>query len=407
MKKWIEKLISLGLRGLSMGSKFIVIIFITKNYSEYELGQFSLIQSSIILGFFLVGLDFYNYSNRELINNIEEPKKITNILLHQFILYLVSYMIFIPCFILFFNGSLFDSEYTVVFLLLLVAEHIGQEFFRILVVFKKILVANILLFVRAGLWVFVLLGLFYSNLSGLFTLNEIFYVWLTFSSINIIISAYIIFKDASFIGFKLQFDWLLGGLKVSLIFLSISMLSKFIEYGSRYIINYFEDSAQVGIFAFFSSVSNLIPVVVSTVVIIFQYPELVASYNDKKVFNRKFSVFKKEIFLLSIFLGVVLFFLLPFLLDYLNKDSLKNYFSIGIICLIANTLITISFIWHYKLYAARKDSKILLSTGFSFIVFLILSFFLTQQFSVFGSAIALLISSMALVLSKFFYARMV
>ena len=85
---------NLFIRGVTLGGKFIFIIFLAKNLTTDQLGEWGLFTTSIALSLYLVGLDFYTYSTRSL---LEYPiEKRGAMLRDQMVFYLIGYAILFP-----------------------------------------------------------------------------------------------------------------------------------------------------------------------------------------------------------------------------------------------------------------------------------------------------------------------
>ena len=58
-----------------MGSKFLLIIGLSKVLTIEDYGVFSLIVTSLTFLVFFLGIDFYNFSHREIIDNNDDKVK--------------------------------------------------------------------------------------------------------------------------------------------------------------------------------------------------------------------------------------------------------------------------------------------------------------------------------------------
>jgi len=90
----IERLINLALRGLSMGSKFFLVIFLAKYLSISDIGTYGLIVATVSFSIILLGGEFYTYSQRELLGL--DKSKWFCIIQHQTIATLLLYIVILP-----------------------------------------------------------------------------------------------------------------------------------------------------------------------------------------------------------------------------------------------------------------------------------------------------------------------
>ncbi|EER0199837.1 polysaccharide biosynthesis protein, partial [Escherichia coli] len=60
---------SVGLRGITLLTKFIFIVLLARLLPSTDLGVYGLINAAVGYGIFVVGFEFYTYSTREIINS--------------------------------------------------------------------------------------------------------------------------------------------------------------------------------------------------------------------------------------------------------------------------------------------------------------------------------------------------
>ena len=66
-----HKLVNVFLRISAIGSKFIVFTYLSKYFTDIEFGNYSLITSLVTIMIFVLGLDFYNFSIRDILKTKE------------------------------------------------------------------------------------------------------------------------------------------------------------------------------------------------------------------------------------------------------------------------------------------------------------------------------------------------
>ena len=132
----IKEFINVFLRGLTLFLKFSLTILLIRYFSVEDYGLFSLIQSTVIILTFVVGLDYYNFSHREMIRS--EFKDFNLHLNQQLLIYFIAYLAVIP--LAYFLLSTLRLENYLILILLVIAEHLSQEFYRILINTHKIII---------------------------------------------------------------------------------------------------------------------------------------------------------------------------------------------------------------------------------------------------------------------------
>lgn len=144
----ILRLTNVGLRTLSMGSKFALVIVMARLMDPSEIGLYGLFTATLALSMIMMGGDFYSYSQRELLGATKS--RWSFVLQHQLIAILILYIVLLPAQFLIFGFKLLPWHWVVWYFALLVLEHVAQEITRLLVAMQKQLWASLILFIRSG-----------------------------------------------------------------------------------------------------------------------------------------------------------------------------------------------------------------------------------------------------------------
>lgn len=390
-----DKFVNIIFRAATILLKFLLSIIIIKKISIEEYGVYGVFQSTVIIMSFVVGIDFYAYSSREILK--KNAHNFNFYFSNQLLLHALSYLIILPLTYLIFYLGILDKKYLILFYLILVTEHLSQELYRMLIILKKSVTATIILFVRSGLWVVILYFVWEEGIMSP-TLNTLLILWLSAALLSIIIGfAKLKFKWVS----EYDFLWIVKGVRIAFPFFVGTVLSKLIEFSGRYFLNYYWTSVEVGIFTFFSSVASILFVFVQTIVIIVIYPELLESKNKGyDPFLKKFNYFKNQILRFTI-LGTVLslLFIYPLLLFLDNALFFENMLSY-LILLISSFIFCFSFIPHYALYSYKIDSGILLAVIIGTITNLIVSYILVPPYGLLGASVSQLTAFVVIYIVK-------
>ena len=398
-----SSILNLGLRGLSMLAKFLLIIYIGKYLSVDELGEYGLFATTITIAIYFLGFDFYTYNTREILAK-EENERLP-LIRDQFIFHLLVYVIALPLLLTIFTLGIIKTEFIIYFYLILVFEHLSQELYRLYTTLKKPLFANFLLFMRTGLWVYAVISLWYFNIEGMMNLKTVLYGWTVGSFMSIIIGVVYLKKDYDFKSLTEKIDWLWikNGVKVSIPFFIGTLAYKVIEFSDRYMIDYYMTKADVGIYTFFSGIANTINIVVFTLVIMIYYPLLVEQYQNKNMdmFKKTLKVFSIKTITFSIFSALGILLLIGFVLDFMGKVEFQNNIEVLWILIIANIILNISFIPHYVLYVAQQDITIRDATLIGASLNIVLNLMLIKNYGIVGAAISTLLSFLIILLIKY------
>ena len=400
------KIINLALRGITLGSKFLLSIYLVKFLSLEANGQYGIFVATISMLTYVLGLDFYSFNNREILqeNSSKSGKKIKN----QFFLFTLVYLLVLPLLYVFGLFDFIGDKYILLFYLILIFDHISIELYRLLIVFSKPIQANINLFLRTGIWILVLIFAWHNDFKDLKNLKSVFNLWMVGSFLSIVYSIFSLSKVGISIPWrgKLETKWILTGLKIALPFFIATLSYKIIQFADRYMVEFYLGTKQTGIYYFFSNISMLIETFVQTTVVMIYSPQLIASFKKDKTFQINiFKIFSKEIIIYSVVAVVIVCAIIYPLLHVVEKTELFHSISVFFVMVTTRFIFNISLIYHFKLYVAKRDSLIMSSTLAAVLVNISLNFILIPLYGLIGGALATLISIFIMMSFKLFYAK--
>ncbi|NAS10974.1 oligosaccharide flippase family protein [Poritiphilus flavus] len=389
---------NLILRVFTVVAKFLLSILIVKKLGIYEMGVFGIFQTTVTLLIYLLGFDFYTYNTREILK--QQARGLNYYLVNQLFFHGLIYLLVLPAVIFVFLYNVVDFQYIWFFYGILVAEHLSQELYRILIVLKRSVIASAVLFVRSGLWILLLLLLWTFSDFGR-TINSVLILWL----IGAVIS---IFMALRYVPFKLNLKeidtkWIRKGVMISTPFFISTIFYKIMEFSGRYFLDYFSTKEAVGIFTFFYGISNALFVFVHATVIIVMSPHIIESAGQGiKSFNTVFGRFRKQVLVNTVvgfLIGAASIY--PFLYFFDSPELSENSF-VFFVLLMATFFFCCSYIPHYKLYAFKQDHKLLQASVLGAVINLGSNFLLVPKYGVMGAAFAQMLGMLALFLIKQF-----
>jgi O-antigen/teichoic acid export membrane protein len=397
------KLLNVFLRIGGIGSKFLIVTLMSKYFDVDVFGNYGLITSIITILIFVLGLDFYNFSVRDILKTNDQQETVNKVVL-TFIVYFCVYLLFILLGYFIFRYVDYIKPYLFLVLCLVITEHFSQEVYRLLIGFKKVLLANILLFFRTVSWSGIIIYYYYNN--SVITIDKIFSLWLIANSLTII---YVLILSISknynrILKSSLSFNWVKKGLRVCSIFFLATISLKSMEYANRFIVDFFMGEELAGIFLFYSNISILITVYINTIVISFELPELIKSINSPNI-HLLLKKFKKSLFIHIIISSVFIFLIIKPLLIWQNKAEFEKYLPIIYFLVVGIGLMNYSLFYHFKLYIYHKDKALLKSMVISAILSLILSISFTYFYGIYGATTAFVISCIILFYMRYYEAK--
>jgi O-antigen/teichoic acid export membrane protein len=385
-------LLNVGLRGVTLLSKFILLFFLAKYLEPDKVGLYGLVTATISYAFYFLGFEFYTFSNREIVKSHLENW--APILKSQAYFTAIMYLLLTPFLILIFTFKLLPFEIIGYFFVLLVLEHLSQEFNRIFVAMTKPLLASLILFVRSGLWVYFLVATMYFT-TDLHNLKYVFQFWIAGALIACLVSALYIYK-LKLPGWNLTVDksWIKRGCIRAAPFFLASAAIRGIFTIDRYWFEALTDLKTVGAYVLFMSLSNAIISFLDSGVFVFAYPQLIKAHENKSTleFNLKMKKLLKLVTGLLVISSPLIYFGTQPLLQILGKSHYIEFQWMLPALLLATSIFCLGLIPQYGLYAQEKDRHIIISNLISFFVFIATAAILSQFVKEWAILIALNIS---------------
>lgn len=377
-----------------MLAKFLLIIYIGKYLSVSELGEYGLFATTITIAIYFLGLDFYTYNTREILAKQHDER--LKLIRDQFVFHLLVYVVILPLLLTVFAMGIIKTEFIVYFYLILIFEHLSQELYRLFTTLKKPVFANVLLFIRTGVWVYVLIMFWLLGVESLMNLIVVWYGWAIGSFLSIVLGIIYLNREYTFSSLSNNVDWgwIINGIHISIPFFIGTLAYKIIEFSDRYMIDYYMTKADVGIYTFFGGIANTVNIVVFTLVIMIYYPLLVEQYQNAQIdkFKQTLKIFSSKTLITSLGVSVILLLLVWPVLEYMDKVEFQNSITVFWLLIVANIILNISMISHYHLYALKKDLIIRNATILGALVNIPLNIFFIKCFGLQGAAIATMMS---------------
>ncbi|WAB92582.1 hypothetical protein OSS47_00955 [Pseudomonas citronellolis] len=357
----LKRLCNVGLRGSTLASKFLLVFFLARLLSPAELGLFGLLSATIGYSLYILGFDFYTFSTREILKVPKSQRG--SILKNQASIFLVLYIIALPLLSIVFIKGLLPWKYAAWFFTLVILEHLTQELGRLLIAVSEQLAASIILFLRQGIWpILAVAAMSFSK--DLRTLDFILAAWCIGATFALLLGVFILFR-AGLSGWsaKVDWQWILRGLKVSSALLVATLAIRGVLTLDRYWVQSLSGLEVLGVYVLFISIGNALMSFLDAGVFSFIYPELIKAWHTRNIpkFRAELARLARQTLIVSaLFFGIALLAIEP-LLHWLGKDLYIAYQSIFPWTLLATTLYGVGMIPHYALYAMGYDRSIIYS----------------------------------------------
>lgn len=365
------RVLNILLRGSTLTCRFLFIFFLAKYVEPSVVGVYGLFTAAIGYSLYIVGLDFYTYTTREILKCEKSlwGKYLKGQIYLSTLLYISLFIISVPFIV---NGYL-PISILYWFVPILFLEHVNQEISRLLIALSKQTIASINLFIRQGVWALVAVGIMYFDESARH-IELVFSLWMTSGFLAAISGVYYLYRlNLGGWHSRVDISWIKKGIKTSIVFLMATLALRGVQTVDRYWLESLTNIDVVGAYILFVGVAGTAMTFLDAGVYSFSYPKLISANNisNKKEFNRilKSMTFLTVAFIL--FFSCVSLILLPLLLNWIGREVYLKYSSMYVWILLATVLNAFSMIPHYALYAQGRDKAIVLAHGMSVFIFVI------------------------------------
>ena len=352
-----------------MGSRFLLLFALARLLEPAEVGLFGLLLATVYFNMLLVGWDYYTYSHREMLALPRE--RWSFVLQHHALAIALLYACLLPLQVLLFSLGFLPREWFLWYMLLLVAEHLGQELTRLLVVMGRPLIASWILFLRTGAWVWVVVPLMWLT-PGLQRVEVVLVAWLVGASLAIPVAVTVIIRDvAPLRRWGVDYKWLRRGFRVGTLFLFATLCFRALLTADRYVVAHLVSEELLGVYVLYVGIAMALVNFLDSAVFAFLYPALVAANRrgNREAYGRIMREMTWSAVGISVGLAVAAALLGPFVLGWVGREVYLEHVHLLWLLLAVAVGYAVGMIPHYGLYARGADRGIIVAHASSLPVF--------------------------------------
>lgn len=386
----LKRLLNVALRSLSLGSRFALLFVLARLLTSAELGLYGLVVVTVSFSVLVLGGDYYTYSHRELMSRPREQWSF--VLQHQVLAVALLYVVLLPLQGLVFGFGLLPCSVAIWFFTLLVVEHLAQELNRLLVAMQMPLTASWVLFVRSGLWVWVVVPLMW-NISALQNLETIFLAWFVGSLLAVLLGVGAVWRAIpNWQWWRIDWAWLRTGYRKGLMFLTATMCFRTLFTADRYILEHFAGADMLGAYVLYCGMAMAIVNFMDPAIFSFLYPRLVSAWRQGHyvTYRRVLKELTISAVLASFCLAAACALLAPWVLRWTGRDIYLAQQPLLWVLLAVAVLYGIGMVPHYGLYARGADRSIMFAHISSLVVFVVLVALMITYSSLYAVPLALI-----------------
>jgi O-antigen/teichoic acid export membrane protein len=359
---FMMRLLNLLLRAGTLASKFALIFFLARVLEPVDVGLFGLFFATVSYAVSFIGAEFYIYSTREIITHKDYER--VGMLRDHGVLLSVIYAIMLPLLLSIFYFNLLPWSFVFWFFSLLISEHLGVEFNRLLVALSKPLTASIVLFVRSGAWVLFLIPLLLLE-PEMQSLNVVLGFWLAGSVTACVLAMASLNKklDLSNMRSAINWSWIKLGMKVSFPFFIATISLRAVFVLDKYAFEFISGLDKLAAYILLLGIANAMISFLDSGVFVFHYPNMIAAYKHKNYasFNSELKKMIVQVLMFCLIFSAFAIFSIDLVLDLIGKEIYHNSVYLLPWLLLALSLYALSSIPQYCLYACNCDRPIILS----------------------------------------------
>lgn len=405
MKNSIESLFT---RGVSIASKFLLLGYLAKELTLDDYGSFQLISYFVLISTTVFGLEFYNITNRSIVQT-EDKQKIYDRHLSFFVT-IAPYVILAQILLFFavFPKELISITNIILVLAIGICDYFSQEVYRYLMINKSFRKGNIQLIYKGLL--FIVLILLYVAVFKTISFESLLWIMLC-SYIILFIIAYKSFRKTLY-AFNLnnlkrlsaaQFK---ESFKLVWPFVVLILFLKGIEFSDKFIIGKKLGLEATGIYSFLFSVASVIHIFIVSGFYIIYLPQLIESFKiDKNVFKKELLNFSLLTVVSSILLVIAIPLISPFIFELIEKQAFLSQMNLLYIILLGFFFNNLSLIPHLFLYINQDEKAITVIMAISFLLNLTLNLILIPKFGIIGAGYSFMATYFIVLLLKLLRAQ--
>ncbi|MBI3435552.1 MAG: hypothetical protein HY056_10815 [Proteobacteria bacterium] len=242
------------LRGLTLGSRFLLSLLLARMLTASELGQYGLVTAFLAIALLAVGLEFYSFTLRQMVP--AAPRQRVRIIADQIALTSLTVCVTVGVTAAAVWAGILPSALAAWFLLILITEHLSLEATRILIILSRSVRAYIGLFLRGGIWVFVIAALMFATPS-VRTLETVLLWWAIGGATSVVFAA-ISLRYLPWLELReFRPDWTrIGiGLRTARPFMLTALGALILSYFDRFVIEGNLGRDALGIYTFYSTIT--------------------------------------------------------------------------------------------------------------------------------------------------------
>lgn len=346
-----------ALRISTLATKGGLIFFLAAVLRTEEVGLYGLISGIVTYLVFFYGFDFYAYSSRLYIGGT--AAEALSALKNQTAVTFIFYIIFAPIGYVALLRHAPSPHIAILAIAISLLEHLSMEAQRAYVFTLRPLYSSLILFMRAGLWPVVCVGIFLIDRYAQ-SLEFVLILWILGLISAMGVAIYPVRRYAiEFIKTPIDFGWIGRGVLIAAPLLVGTIALRGLFSLDRVLVAGTHRTDLLAAYVLYAGISSAIQAVADAGVVVYKQPIIVAAarrydYAGIRTASRQMAV---ESVILSSILGFCAFIVFLFGAHYLQKHEYTRYASVLALVLVAGVIYVAGLTPHAVLFAFKRDRE--------------------------------------------------
>lgn len=363
-------LLAIALRGSSLLSKFALLFILSAQDDPKILVSYTVMFSIIVYSLYIINFDLYTYTTRILSHAEKENRG--PIVLQHINSTLILCVITIPLLYAFFLFNYIDKNDLFYFYIILILEFSSTEIYRYLVACKEQNKANLYIFLKSSLWVFIFIIIVLIKRDV--NIIELYDTWLYGQLVVLILSFFFIKNTVTFKKtYKYSISQLLTSIKVSIPILIGTLAIRGIFTFDRIYISNDVDIIFSSAYMFFSTLSGATLTFVDAILLIVIIPKLVSLSNNTNQHCKEFRVFILRLTFVSGIISILVMLISLIISFFPSYDRYSEYRYLILYCSTSMFIFILSQGFSIYFYSRSNDGVNIKINILSFLLFIILA----------------------------------
>jgi len=357
------------------------------------LGLYNIVSVTVAWSVYVLGFEFYSFSLRQIVG--EDDRTISGFVFNQLVFHLFGFVLLAGLSPMLVAFGFIPSDLLFYFVIITLFDQLSQECYRICIALGRPQFANLLHFIKSGLWVYPLLVLAFFEIEV--TIHFILMAWLvgTLAAFVIGVIKLAMLNVLQLKIANLDIAWIRRGILVAFPFLVISAAQLTMDFSDRYLIDYFLGKSDVGVYSFFYGIANVPTTLITSVLVAGYYPKVINAYKFQDKIGQRHALIRKFLWQsigLAISVCAIVISLIHVLLDFVEKRPLIDQINVFYLMLGQVILFSIQVVVQTILYARHEDRFLLVSAVAGALLNILLNIFLIPNFGIIGAVISTILS---------------